>query len=188
MAHAYYKRPFTLKIHSTYSGTWIKSTRSILDIITWCSLFLVQIVSDCRRMSDLQWFWKEYPQQCVSVRVEASEKTRAQRGWRYTAGRRKNCYWLWNSIWGGWGGVYSATFWKLTKIPVLVTFCSSLLTFVLQRFNILSHIYTPPHTLWYIYTASHTPLYMYTPAYIDTPSHMSYPSYYPRYTVWFIIL
>ncbi|XP_066508670.1 phosphomevalonate kinase-like [Hoplias malabaricus] len=46
----------------------------------------VWIVSDCRRMSDLQWFWREYPQQCVSVRVEASEGTRAQRGWRFTAG------------------------------------------------------------------------------------------------------
>ncbi|KAK2868711.1 hypothetical protein Q7C36_000582 [Tachysurus vachellii] len=44
------------------------------------------IVSDCRRMSDLQWFWSEYPQQCVCVRVEASEQTRAQRGWRFTAG------------------------------------------------------------------------------------------------------
>ncbi|XP_062844000.1 phosphomevalonate kinase [Trichomycterus rosablanca] len=46
----------------------------------------VWIVSDCRRMSDLQWFWSEYPQQCVTVRVEASEQTRAQRGWRFTAG------------------------------------------------------------------------------------------------------
>uniref|UniRef100_A0A8B9KWP5 Phosphomevalonate kinase n=1 Tax=Astyanax mexicanus TaxID=7994 RepID=A0A8B9KWP5_ASTMX len=46
----------------------------------------VWIVSDCRRMSDLQWFWKEYPQQCVSVRVEASEQTRTQRGWKFTAG------------------------------------------------------------------------------------------------------
>ncbi|KAL6467617.1 hypothetical protein MHYP_G00232940 [Metynnis hypsauchen] len=46
----------------------------------------VWIVSDCRRISDLQWFWKEYPQQCVSVRVEASEQTRVQRGWRFTAG------------------------------------------------------------------------------------------------------
>ncbi|KAK3534692.1 hypothetical protein QTP86_020336 [Hemibagrus guttatus] len=46
----------------------------------------VWIVSDCRRMSDLQWFWNEYPQQCASVRVEASEQTRAQRGWRFTAG------------------------------------------------------------------------------------------------------
>ncbi|KAF7692802.1 phosphomevalonate kinase [Silurus meridionalis] len=46
----------------------------------------VWIVSDCRRMSDLQWFRSEYPQQCVSVRVEASEQTRAQRGWIFTAG------------------------------------------------------------------------------------------------------
>ncbi|XP_026877925.1 phosphomevalonate kinase isoform X1 [Electrophorus electricus] len=46
----------------------------------------VWVVSDCRRMSDLQWFWTEYPQQCVSVRVEASERTRALRGWRFTAG------------------------------------------------------------------------------------------------------
>ncbi|XP_072524569.1 phosphomevalonate kinase [Salminus brasiliensis] len=46
----------------------------------------VWIVSDCRRMSDLQWFWMEYPQQCVSVRVEASQQTRAQRGWKFTTG------------------------------------------------------------------------------------------------------
>ncbi|TSN21175.1 Phosphomevalonate kinase [Bagarius yarrelli] len=46
----------------------------------------VWIVSDCRRMSDLQWFWSEYPQQCVNVRVEASEQTRVQRGWKFTAG------------------------------------------------------------------------------------------------------
>ncbi|XP_053507203.1 phosphomevalonate kinase [Ictalurus furcatus] len=46
----------------------------------------VWIVSDCRRMSDLQWFYSEYPQRCASVRVEASDQTRAQRGWRFTAG------------------------------------------------------------------------------------------------------
>ncbi|XP_030638506.1 phosphomevalonate kinase [Chanos chanos] len=46
----------------------------------------VWIISDARRMSDLQWFWREYPQQCKCVRVVASEQTRAQRGWKVIAG------------------------------------------------------------------------------------------------------
>ncbi|XP_077056308.1 phosphomevalonate kinase [Siphateles boraxobius] len=46
----------------------------------------VWIVSDCRRISDVEWFRKEFPDRCVCVRVEASEQTRAQRGWRFTTG------------------------------------------------------------------------------------------------------
>ncbi|ROL43069.1 Phosphomevalonate kinase [Anabarilius grahami] len=46
----------------------------------------VWIISDCRRRSDLQWFRQEFPDLCVCVRVEASEQTRSQRGWRFTAG------------------------------------------------------------------------------------------------------
>lgn len=49
---------------------------------------VLQIVSDCRRSSDLQWFRQEFPDLCVCVRVEASEQTRSLRGWRFTAGKR----------------------------------------------------------------------------------------------------
>lgn len=47
-----------------------------------------QVVSDARRLSDLQWFWSEFPQQTQSVRVQSSEETRKQRGWSFTAGER----------------------------------------------------------------------------------------------------
>ncbi|XP_038560838.1 phosphomevalonate kinase-like, partial [Micropterus salmoides] len=47
----------------------------------------VWMVSDARRLSDLQWFWSEFPRQTQTVRVQSSEKTRQQRGWIFTAGR-----------------------------------------------------------------------------------------------------
>ncbi|XP_067094107.1 phosphomevalonate kinase [Osmerus mordax] len=46
----------------------------------------IWVVSDTRRLSDLQWFWREYPSQSRCVRVEASEETRRERGWEFTAG------------------------------------------------------------------------------------------------------
>ncbi|KAI7807228.1 phosphomevalonate kinase, partial [Triplophysa rosa] len=46
----------------------------------------IWIISDCRRLSDVHWFQKEFPDQCICVRVEASEKTRSQRGWSFTSG------------------------------------------------------------------------------------------------------
>ncbi|MBN3317666.1 PMVK kinase, partial [Atractosteus spatula] len=46
----------------------------------------VWIVSDTRRHSDLQWFWSRYPDRCQTVRVEAVEQTRRERGWQFTAG------------------------------------------------------------------------------------------------------
>ncbi|XP_028984370.1 phosphomevalonate kinase [Betta splendens] len=46
----------------------------------------VWVVSDARRLSDLQWFWSEFPRQTLSIRVECSEKTREQRGWSFTTG------------------------------------------------------------------------------------------------------
>nr|XP_015224331.1 PREDICTED: phosphomevalonate kinase [Lepisosteus oculatus] len=46
----------------------------------------LQIVSDTRRRSDLQWFWSRYPDRCRTVRVEAAEQTRRERGWQFTAG------------------------------------------------------------------------------------------------------
>ncbi|XP_059422970.1 phosphomevalonate kinase [Carassius carassius] len=46
----------------------------------------IWIISDCRRMSDVQWFHEEFPERCICVRVEASEQTRSQRGWRFNKG------------------------------------------------------------------------------------------------------
>ncbi|XP_049902429.1 phosphomevalonate kinase isoform X3 [Epinephelus moara] len=46
----------------------------------------VWVVSDARRLSDLQWFWSEFPRQTQSVRVQCSEKTRQQRGWSFSPG------------------------------------------------------------------------------------------------------
>ncbi|XP_037640453.1 phosphomevalonate kinase [Sebastes umbrosus] len=46
----------------------------------------VWVVSDARRLSDLQWFWSEFPRQAQSVRVQSSEETRKQRGWSFSAG------------------------------------------------------------------------------------------------------
>ncbi|KAJ8354702.1 hypothetical protein SKAU_G00222690 [Synaphobranchus kaupii] len=46
----------------------------------------IWIVSDARRLSDLQWFRTEYPSQTRCIRVEASEHTRHQRGWEFTPG------------------------------------------------------------------------------------------------------
>ncbi|XP_074539073.1 phosphomevalonate kinase [Halichoeres trimaculatus] len=46
----------------------------------------VWVVSDARRLSDLQWFQSEFPKQTRSVRVQSSEETRKQRGWSFTAG------------------------------------------------------------------------------------------------------
>ncbi|XP_075934483.1 phosphomevalonate kinase isoform X1 [Anarhichas minor] len=48
---------------------------------------LVWVVSDARRLSDLQWFWSEFPRQTQSVRVQSSEETRKQRGWSFSAGK-----------------------------------------------------------------------------------------------------
>ncbi|XP_019896649.1 phosphomevalonate kinase isoform X1 [Esox lucius] len=49
----------------------------------------IWIVSDARRLSDLQWFWRVYPSQSRCVRVEASEETRRERGWEFTAASGK---------------------------------------------------------------------------------------------------
>ncbi|XP_075934485.1 phosphomevalonate kinase isoform X3 [Anarhichas minor] len=46
-----------------------------------------EVVSDARRLSDLQWFWSEFPRQTQSVRVQSSEETRKQRGWSFSAGK-----------------------------------------------------------------------------------------------------
>ncbi|KAM3873566.1 phosphomevalonate kinase [Diretmus argenteus] len=46
----------------------------------------VWVVSDARRLSDVQWFWREFPSQTRCVRVQASDQTRRERGWVFTAG------------------------------------------------------------------------------------------------------
>ncbi|XP_061649952.1 phosphomevalonate kinase isoform X2 [Phyllopteryx taeniolatus] len=46
----------------------------------------IWVVSDARRMSDLQWFWAKFPRQTRCVRVESREETRRRRGWSFTAG------------------------------------------------------------------------------------------------------
>uniref|UniRef100_A0A8C7UZ78 Phosphomevalonate kinase n=1 Tax=Oncorhynchus mykiss TaxID=8022 RepID=A0A8C7UZ78_ONCMY len=46
----------------------------------------IWIVSDTRHLSDLQWFWRNYPSQSRCVRVEASEETRRERDWEFTTG------------------------------------------------------------------------------------------------------
>ncbi|XP_061885814.1 phosphomevalonate kinase isoform X2 [Entelurus aequoreus] len=46
----------------------------------------VWVVSDARRLSDLQWFRTHFPQQTRCVRVKSSEETRKQRGWSFTSG------------------------------------------------------------------------------------------------------
>lgn len=63
----------------------------ILQTAELCSV-IGQLVSDARRLSDLQWFQAEFPQQTQSVRVQSSEKTRSQRGWSFTAGEIESSY------------------------------------------------------------------------------------------------
>lgn len=46
----------------------------------------LQLVSDARRMSDLQWFREAYGAVVQTVRVAASEQSRRQRGWAFTPG------------------------------------------------------------------------------------------------------
>lgn len=50
------------------------------------SSVMTQVVSDARRMSDLRWFWANFPQQTRCVRVESREETRRRRGWIFTPG------------------------------------------------------------------------------------------------------
>uniref|UniRef100_A0A3Q2QZM0 Phosphomevalonate kinase n=1 Tax=Fundulus heteroclitus TaxID=8078 RepID=A0A3Q2QZM0_FUNHE len=46
----------------------------------------VWVVSDARRLSDLQWFRSAFPRQTRTVRIQCSEETRAQRGWSFIPG------------------------------------------------------------------------------------------------------
>ncbi|XP_004475095.2 phosphomevalonate kinase isoform X2 [Dasypus novemcinctus] len=46
----------------------------------------VWLVSDTRRLSDIQWFREAYGAATRTVRVVASEQSRRQRGWEFTPG------------------------------------------------------------------------------------------------------
>lgn len=46
----------------------------------------VWLVSDARRVSDIQWFREAYGAVTQTVRVAASEQSRRQRGWAFTPG------------------------------------------------------------------------------------------------------
>lgn len=46
----------------------------------------IWLVSDARRMSDIQWFQETYSSVTQTVRVVASEQSRQQRGWVFTPG------------------------------------------------------------------------------------------------------
>ncbi|XP_034523419.1 phosphomevalonate kinase isoform X2 [Ailuropoda melanoleuca] len=46
----------------------------------------VWLVSDTRRVSDIQWFQEAYGALTQTVRVVALEQSRQQRGWVFTAG------------------------------------------------------------------------------------------------------
>lgn len=46
----------------------------------------LQLVSDTRRISDIQWFQEVYGTVTQTVRVVASEQSRQQRGWAFTPG------------------------------------------------------------------------------------------------------
>lgn len=46
----------------------------------------VWIVSDARRISDLTWFWTQFPTQTKCIRVQSSDQTRSRRGWSFTTG------------------------------------------------------------------------------------------------------
>lgn len=46
----------------------------------------VWLVSDTRRVSDVQWFREAYGAATQTVRVVASEQTRQRRGWAFTPG------------------------------------------------------------------------------------------------------
>ncbi|KAK2145942.1 hypothetical protein LSH36_645g01040 [Paralvinella palmiformis] len=46
----------------------------------------VWIISDARRKTDVQWFLDHYPGLVYTIRIEADEETRKQRGWIFTEG------------------------------------------------------------------------------------------------------
>lgn len=55
-------------------------------LLVTCLCSFLQLVSDTRRVSDIQWFQEAYGALTQTVRVVALEQSRQQRGWVFTAG------------------------------------------------------------------------------------------------------
>lgn len=55
-------------------------------LLVTCLCSFLQLVSDTRRVSDIQWFREAYGALTQTVRVVALEQSRQQRGWVFTAG------------------------------------------------------------------------------------------------------
>jgi len=51
-----------------------------------CAKFPIWIISDARRSSDLKYFRENYGDSLKTVRIEAPEDVRSERGWKFTAG------------------------------------------------------------------------------------------------------
>ncbi len=68
---------------------WSEDIRS-KDPAYFCSLAtknadkLVWIISDCRRLTDMEYFTSNY--KCIAIRVQANDDVRKKRGWIYTPG------------------------------------------------------------------------------------------------------
>lgn len=57
-----------------------------------CPCLFLQLVSDTRRVSDIQWFREAYGALTQTVRVVASEQSRRQRGWVFTPGELRPAF------------------------------------------------------------------------------------------------
>ncbi|XP_023598338.1 phosphomevalonate kinase isoform X2 [Trichechus manatus latirostris] len=68
------------------SGSLGRSRSSMLRKIVEGVSQPVWLVSDTRRVSDIQWFREAYGASAQTVRVVASEQSRQQRGWVFTTG------------------------------------------------------------------------------------------------------
>nr|XP_044613655.1 phosphomevalonate kinase isoform X6 [Equus asinus] len=68
------------------SGSRVHSRSSMLRKIVEGVSQPVWLVSDTRRVSDIQWFQEAYGAMMQTVRVVALEQSRQQRGWVFTPG------------------------------------------------------------------------------------------------------
>lgn len=64
---------------------------ALCPLVTRLCSFL-QLVSDTRRLSDIQWFREAYGAMTQTVRVVASEQSRQQRGWEFTPGEPRTAF------------------------------------------------------------------------------------------------
>ncbi|XP_023372194.1 phosphomevalonate kinase isoform X3 [Otolemur garnettii] len=68
------------------SGSLVPSRSSMLRRIVEGVSQPIWLVSDTRRLSDIQWFQEAYGTVTQTVRVVALEQSRQQRGWVFTPG------------------------------------------------------------------------------------------------------